>query len=107
MTYGINKKNDPHHFKVKACSFFGILVVRSYFSHNQSTSTMSDFNDFNNQQVAKLPKHLRQFIVEQNYEKYTPVDQAVWRYVMRQNYSYLKHVAFVAVQAKMKFRVLL
>jgi phenylalanine-4-hydroxylase len=55
---------------------------------------MSDFNDFNNQQVAKLPKHLRQFIVEQNYEKYTPIDQAVWRYVMRQNYSYLKHVAF-------------
>ena len=55
---------------------------------------MSDFNDFNNQQVAKLPKHLRQFIVEQHYEKYTPIDQAVWRYVMRQNYSYLKHVAF-------------
>nr|WP_121271271.1 aromatic amino acid hydroxylase [Pedobacter schmidteae] len=55
---------------------------------------MSDFNDFNNQQVANLPRHLRQFIVEQHYEKYTPVDQAVWRYVMRQNYSYLKHVAF-------------
>lgn len=55
---------------------------------------MSDFNDFNNPQVAKLPKHLRQFIVEQHYEKYTPVDQAVWRYVMRQNYSYLKHVAY-------------
>ncbi len=55
---------------------------------------MSDFNDFNNQQVAKLPKHLRQYIVEQHYEKYTPIDQAVWRYVMRQNYSYLKSVAF-------------
>ncbi len=55
---------------------------------------MSDFNDFNNAQVAKLPKHLRQFIVEQHYEKYTPIDQSVWRYVMRQNYSYLKHVAF-------------
>jgi len=55
---------------------------------------MSDFNDFNNPQVAKLPRHLRQFIVEQHYEKYTPVDQAVWRYVMRQNYSYLKHVAY-------------
>ncbi|SDK42433.1 phenylalanine-4-hydroxylase [Pedobacter sp. ok626] len=55
---------------------------------------MSDFNDFNNPQVAKLPKHLRQFIVDQHYEKYTPIDQAVWRYVMRQNYSYLKHVAF-------------
>ncbi|GGI24084.1 aromatic amino acid hydroxylase [Pedobacter mendelii] len=55
---------------------------------------MSDFNDFNNAQVAKLPKHLKQFIVAQNYEKYTPVDQAVWRYVMRQNYSYLKNVAY-------------
>ena len=55
---------------------------------------MSDFNDFNNPQVARLPKHLRQFIVDQNYAKYTPVDQAVWRYVMRQNYSYLKDVAY-------------
>ncbi len=55
---------------------------------------MSHFNDFNNAQVAKLPNHLRQFIVNQNYEKYTPIDQAVWRYVMRQNYSYLKDVAY-------------
>jgi len=55
---------------------------------------MSTFNDFNNPHVAKLPRHLRQFIVEQHYEKYTPIDQAVWRYVMRQNYSYLKQVAF-------------
>lgn len=55
---------------------------------------MSDFNDFNNVQVAKLPRHLKQFIVEQHYEKYTPIDNAVWRYVMRQNYSYLKDVAY-------------
>ncbi|KIO77339.1 phenylalanine 4-monooxygenase [Pedobacter lusitanus] len=55
---------------------------------------MSDFNDFNNPRVAQLPRHLRQFIVDQNYAKYTPVDQAVWRYVMRQNYSYLKDVAY-------------
>jgi len=41
-----------------------------------------------------LPNHLKQFIVAQNYEKYTPIDQAVWRYVMRQNYSYLKNVAY-------------
>lgn len=51
-------------------------------------------SDFNNAQVAKLPRHLKQFIVAQNYEKYTPIDQAVWRYVMRQNYSYLKNVAY-------------
>lgn len=59
-----------------------------------SHQVMSDFNDFNNPQVAQLPKHLRQFIVDQNYDKYTPIDQAVWRYVMRQNYSYLKDVAY-------------
>lgn len=55
---------------------------------------MSDFNDFNNPQVANLPRHLRQYIVPQHYEHYTPIDQAVWRYVMRQNYSYLKKVAY-------------
>ncbi|MGY3052190.1 phenylalanine-4-hydroxylase [Pedobacter sp. UYEF25] len=62
---------------------------------NLDTYTFMElFNDFNNAQVAKLPKHLKQFIVPQNYDKYTPVDQAVWRYVMRQNYSYLKSVAY-------------
>jgi phenylalanine-4-hydroxylase len=55
---------------------------------------MSHFNDFNNPQVAALPAHLKQFIVDQHYERYTPIDHAVWRYVMRQNYSYLKDVAY-------------
>jgi phenylalanine-4-hydroxylase len=55
---------------------------------------MSDFNDFNNPQVAALPRHLKQFIVNQHYEHYTPIDHAVWRYVMRQNYNYLKDVAY-------------
>ncbi len=54
----------------------------------------ADFNDFNNPQVKALPKHLRQYIVSQHYEHYTPVDHAVWRYVMRQNYSYLKDIAY-------------
>lgn len=52
------------------------------------------FNDFHNPQVAGLPPHLRQYIVPQHYERYTPIDHAVWRYVMRQNYSYLKKVAY-------------
>ena len=55
---------------------------------------MASFKDFNNPQVASLPNHLKQFIVDQQYEHYTPIDQAVWRYVMRQNYSYLKDVAY-------------
>jgi len=55
---------------------------------------VSDFYDFNNPQVAQLPLHLRKYIVDQGYERYTPVNHAVWRYVMRQNYSYLKDVAY-------------
>ena len=43
--------------------------------------------------LDKLPKHLRQYIKPQNYEDYTPVDQAVWRYVMRKNVDYLSKVA--------------
>jgi phenylalanine-4-hydroxylase len=55
---------------------------------------MNTFFDYQNTQVANLPLHLRKYIVPQVYEKYTPVDHAVWRYVMRQNYSYLKNVAY-------------
>ncbi|OAQ38326.1 phenylalanine 4-monooxygenase [Pedobacter psychrophilus] len=51
-------------------------------------------DDFNNSKVKKLPNHLRQYIVDQNYENYTSINHAVWRYVMRQNYSYLKNVAY-------------
>jgi len=55
---------------------------------------MNTFFDYKNEQVAKLPSHLRKYIVQQDYQKYTSVDHAVWRYVMRQNYSYLKNVAY-------------
>ena len=42
--------------------------------------------------MEKLPKHLRKYIVEQNYEKYTPVHQASWRFVLRQLKAFLsKH----------------
>lgn len=43
--------------------------------------------------IDKLPKHLKAFIIPQNYRRYTPQDQAVWRYVMRQNVRYLNRVA--------------
>jgi phenylalanine-4-hydroxylase len=46
-----------------------------------------------NEVTKKLPKHLLQFVVDQPYNEYTPVDQAVWRYVMRQNYHHLQKVA--------------
>lgn len=55
---------------------------------------MNTFFDYHNEQVASLPLHLKKYIIEQEYDKYTSVDHAVWRYVMRQNYSYLKNVAY-------------
>ncbi len=43
--------------------------------------------------IRNLPNHLKQFIVDQQYERYTSVDHAVWRYVMRQNYNFLREYA--------------
>ncbi|MBT8281234.1 MAG: aromatic amino acid hydroxylase [Muriicola sp.] len=43
--------------------------------------------------LDKLPEHLQQYIKPQNYEEYTAIDQAVWRYVMRKNVDYLSEVA--------------
>ena len=43
--------------------------------------------------IAQLPKHLKGFIIDQNYDRYTAQDHAVWRYVMRQNVQYLGKVA--------------
>ncbi|MCC8359985.1 MULTISPECIES: aromatic amino acid hydroxylase [Salinimicrobium] len=46
-----------------------------------------------NEIIDRLPAHLKQFIKPQNYEDYTPINQAVWRYVMRKNVDYLSRVA--------------
>ncbi|WP_026724905.1 aromatic amino acid hydroxylase [Flavobacterium sasangense] len=43
--------------------------------------------------IDRLPKHLKQFIKPQVYDDYTPINQAVWRYVMRKNVDYLSKVA--------------
>ena len=51
-------------------------------------------NDIESNEVLdRLPPHLKQYIKPQNYDDYTPVDQAVWRYVMRKNVEYLSKVA--------------
>ena len=43
--------------------------------------------------LDKLPTHLKQYIKPQDYEDYSAIDQAVWRYVMRKNVDYLSKVA--------------
>lgn len=46
-----------------------------------------------NEIIDGLPGHLKQYIKPQNYEEYTAINQAVWRYVMRKNVDYLSKVA--------------
>jgi phenylalanine-4-hydroxylase len=50
----------------------------------------------------KIPRHLQKYVVDQQYEKYTPIDHAVWRYVMRQNHHYLKDTAHQAYVGGLK-----
>jgi len=48
---------------------------------------------YDNAAVAACPKHLLQFAVDQRYDDYTPVDHAVWRFIMRQNIFFLREYA--------------
>jgi phenylalanine-4-hydroxylase len=48
---------------------------------------------YSNAAVASCPKHLLQFAVDQRYDDYTPVDHAVWRFIMRQNIFFLREYA--------------
>ncbi|MDC0652263.1 aromatic amino acid hydroxylase [Flavobacteriaceae bacterium] len=55
---------------------------------------MSNKEDYrSNELIDRLPKHLKQFIKPQNYEDYSPINQSVWRYVMRRLLKYLTKVA--------------
>jgi phenylalanine-4-hydroxylase len=60
-------------------------------AHVQDAARQFDFSA--SPALASLPPHLRQFAVEQMYDQYTPVDHAVWRFIMRQNIFFLKEFA--------------
>src|SRR4051812_19031403 len=50
-----------------------------------------------------LPNHLKKYVVEQDYSKYSPADQAVWRFILRQLKAYLSvhaHQSYVEGLAK-------
>ncbi len=46
--------------------------------------------------LSRVPPHLRQLIVQQDYARYTAVDQAVWRFVLLQAHARLKATAHAA-----------
>lgn len=76
--------------KLKIKSFDELFVFLVAF--NVQTLEMSDIFE-SNLILQKLPKHLKQFIKPQNYNEYSAIDQAVWRYVMRKNVDFLSKVA--------------
>lgn len=39
--------------------------------------------------MSLLPAHLQRYVVQQNYDRYTSEDQAVWRYILKQLKSFL------------------
>jgi phenylalanine-4-hydroxylase len=45
---------------------------------------------------VKVPAHLRRFVVEQDYQQYNAIDQAVWRFVLLQTSSRLAETAHPA-----------
>ncbi|MEI6683477.1 MAG: aromatic amino acid hydroxylase [Bacteroidota bacterium] len=49
-----------------------------------------------NEILDNLPRHLMSLVIDQPYNDYSPQDQALWRYVMRQNVRYLGKVAHSA-----------
>lgn len=71
---------------------FSALLKNCNFTTNITTKTMETHFE-SNPLIDRLPRHLKQFIKPQVYEDYTPINQAVWRYVMRKNVNYLSKVA--------------
>ncbi len=39
--------------------------------------------------IENIPNHLKKYVVDQNYDRYTPIDQATWRYILRQLKDFL------------------
>lgn len=44
--------------------------------------------------VKNIPAHLKQYIVDQDYSRYTPLDQATWRFSLRQLKNFLSKNAY-------------
>src|ERR1700737_5231029 len=71
-----------------------LVLLNAHILLAQRTSMKATSGiSLNNAAVAATPKHLLQFAVDQRYDSYTPVDHAVWRFIMRQNVFLLREYA--------------
>jgi phenylalanine-4-hydroxylase len=59
-------------------------------------TNLSSRSVFDLEQIARLPRHLQRYIVEQHHERYTAIDHAAWRYIMRQAVTFHREHAHEA-----------
>lgn len=52
-----------------------------------------EVSQMNRKTTMNIPAHLKPYISKQHYESYTPIDHAVWRFVMKQNHFFFKKIA--------------
>ena len=57
--------------------------------------------------IRSLPDRLKQFVVEQDYDRYTSREQACWRYYMKVQWQHLGSVAHEIYQEGIQKRVYL
>jgi len=43
--------------------------------------------------LENIPKYLKKYIFDQNYDQYSPIDHACWRFIMRINKNYFSEAA--------------
>ena len=43
--------------------------------------------------MDNIPKYLKKYIFDQNYDQYSAIDHACWRFIMRINKSYFSKTA--------------
>jgi phenylalanine-4-hydroxylase len=48
--------------------------------------------------LETVPVHLQRYVIQQEYDRYSPRDHAVWRYIMRRNLRFLKKHAHPAYE---------
>ena len=49
-----------------------------------------------NDRYKNIPDHLKHYIVSQEYESYTPMDHACWRFIMHMSRDFFKEFAHSA-----------
>ena len=74
---GLRVKSSVIRIRCRILSDFRRVDWRPQSGHGGATMTPTE------RAIARLPAHLRRYVVTQDYAAYTPRNQAVWRHILR------------------------